>query len=415
MSEDQNSNETTSLHNEHNVSSSLTTSGNFTTCASTGASRFVSSDSSHEVNNDRKKDDEWDYYFTQVSMYYKTKHNESSSNSNSNHCNNTPQAQRQQQPTEMNPKLKSWISNQRKYSQLWEAGLPSPFTSTKISKLKSISFFELSTKWDEVWDDHYHELKEFYELYGHLNVESYIRDLLKNHEDENDQEETTMKKIKTLKKLSQWIIHQRHEYIKYESQSSSSITTPDTDSNANSTTSTMTPYRIRKLDSLGFIWDTSKHAFDIKVKQLQEFKNIHGHLNIPKNHPLLGRWVARQRELYRKRRNDNGDNDDEITNNNSLTEERIQQLENIGLEWISNLKGSACNKSWEKHYQNLSLYKENHGHCNVPKNWKDNKELGSWVRNQRAQYWSMKISKKGPMTRKRVLALEHIGFQWKLR
>mmetsp|Transcript_10057 Transcript_10057/g.12693 ORF Transcript_10057/g.12693 Transcript_10057/m.12693 type:complete len:211 (-) Transcript_10057:263-895(-) len=209
----------------------------------------------------------------------------------------------------------------------------------------------------------------------------------------------------------------------------------------------MTNYRIQKLESIGFIWDSrSDHVFESKLKLLREYKRIHGHLRIPKSNPQLGRWVARQRSLYRSisatkdinahrknkrkrnsavnNKNSPGDNKRETSSESSLpstpdsltlTGERIRQLNEIGFEWISTVKGTAYNNTWGKRYDDLCSYRDKHGNCNVPKNYPYDRALGVWVRNQRSQYWSMKKGKKSPMTLKRVGLLEGAGFQWKLR
>ncbi len=188
-------------------------------------------------------------------------------------------------------------------------------------------------------------------------------------------------------------------------------------------------------------------------------------MQIPKNHPQLGRWVARQRSLYRTidhtdakaavastsiertgcriKFSSNRDEEGQIyrdgtkkrkrygdftkqgsksplsltteSPSSTLTKERIQALNEIGFEWTSTVKGTAFNNAWEKRYNDLCSYRDQHGHCNVPKNYPCDKALGTWVRNQRAQYWSMKKGERSPMTSERVNLLEAVGFKWKLR
>ena len=52
-------------------------------------------------------------------------------------------------------------------------------------------------------------------------------------------------------------------------------------------------------------------------------------------------------------------------------------------------------------------YKRKRRHCNVPTKWKENRQLASWVVNQR--------SRRALLTEDRVRSLEEIGFQWQSR
>ncbi len=54
----------------------------------------------------------------------------------------------------------------------------------------------------------------------------------------------------------------------------------------------------------------------------------------------------------------------------------------------------------------LVRFKEEHGHCNVPRGWSENLELGSWVTTQRYNY------RRGKLSPDRVERLEARGFEW---
>ncbi|MGR3173060.1 MAG: Helicase associated domain protein [Candidatus Scalindua sp.] len=62
--------------------------------------------------------------------------------------------------------------------------------------------------------------------------------------------------------------------------------------------------------------------------------------------------------------------------------------------------------AWDIRYGELKKYKEQFGDCNVPRNWTDNKQLGTWVGTQRANYHSKILSDD------RTKRLEDIGFAW---
>jgi len=67
---------------------------------------------------------------------------------------------------------------------------------------------------------------------------------------------------------------------------------------------------------------------------------------------------------------------------------------------------------WNRRCGELFEYKMIHGHCRVPEEYELNKQLGSWVHNQRRQCRRLKEGKKSPMTNERIKKLEEIGFVW---
>ncbi len=62
--------------------------------------------------------------------------------------------------------------------------------------------------------------------------------------------------------------------------------------------------------------------------------------------------------------------------------------------------------SWDLRFGELRKYRERFGDCNVPSNWTENKQLGRWVRRQRAKY------KEETLSKDRIKHLEDIGFAW---
>jgi hypothetical protein len=77
------------------------------------------------------------------------------------------------------------------------------------------------------------------------------------------------------------------------------------------------------------------------------------------------------------------------------------------------------NKSWEIKWNRriieLIAYKDEHGDCNVPKNYPENKALGLWVATQRKQYRMKEQGQHSQLTEGRVMKLGSIDFTWKLR
>jgi len=64
-------------------------------------------------------------------------------------------------------------------------------------------------------------------------------------------------------------------------------------------------------------------------------------------------------------------------------------------------------RKWWRRFGELEEYKREHGHCNVPQQYKENPQLGSWVNTQRRFYIQNKLSSE------RIEALERIGFESK--
>lgn len=75
--------------------------------------------------------------------------------------------------------------------------------------------------------------------------------------------------------------------------------------------------------------------------------------------------------------------------------------------------------TWQKHYNELKHFREEHGHCSVPQNYLPNKKLGLWVMQQRRQYTlkenRQKSSLNGTAGTERIELLNDIDFVWKVR
>jgi hypothetical protein len=57
-------------------------------------------------------------------------------------------------------------------------------------------------------------------------------------------------------------------------------------------------------------------------------------------------------------------------------------------------------------YNELVAYYDTNGHCNVPRGYEANPQLGHWVHEQRNRY------KKGKLEGNRIAMLNELGFQW---
>jgi len=174
--------------------------------------------------------------------------------------------------------------------------------------------------------------------------------------------------------------------------------------------------------------------------KLLEFKQAHGHCNVPKRYPdnvKLGTWVHTQRIQYRKLISGNTkgtgkekgmangelspggaiDPSLQYTEENAseiaawsveqaqsyrLTDARRIRLEEVGFCWSARegnekttletsgrITRNSYDDQWDAMFDLLVQYKEQYRDCLVPKRYQANPKLGTWVDTQRVQYKKM--------------------------
>lgn len=143
--------------------------------------------------------------------------------------------------------------------------------------------------------------------------------------------------------------------------------------------------RRAKLDDLGFVWNTNDEAWDTRYKQLLSWAEVNGHACVPIANGDLGLWVAKQRQMKRK---------------GKLAAERERLLNEARFTW------DTPSADWNEKFAELVRWKELHGDCRVPFNSPSADGLGWWVNTQR------QAKRKGKMTRERQERLDAIGFIW---
>jgi len=152
----------------------------------------------------------------------------------------------------------------------------------------------------------------------------------------------------------------------------------------------LAPDRIQQLTEVGFEWDPLGTRWEAMFQKLVEFKNEHGHINVPRTSPKyieLANWVQTQRAAKRYGR--------------PIIAKRGKRLEEIGFDW------RRVNRDpWERMLEILIEFKKVHGHCNVPQKGGQHKRLGKWVNTQRTHF------KRGDLKPDRVRQLEEVGFVW---
>lgn len=146
--------------------------------------------------------------------------------------------------------------------------------------------------------------------------------------------------------------------------------------------------RRAQLEQVGVISNPIDAAWEEMFSLLSRYKTRHGDCNVPQRwteNQRLANWVCNQRQFKRK---------------GSLSKARIARLEQHGFVW------NPISDFWEKMFAALVDHKRKHGHCNVPTKWKENRQLASWVVNQR--------SRRALLGEDRIRRLEEAGFQWQL-
>ncbi|MFI5219590.1 MAG: Helicase associated domain protein [Bacteroidia bacterium] len=232
-------------------------------------------------------------------------------------------------------KLGQWMVVQRQH---FKKGTLSP---GKKEKLDVIGF-----QWnvlDAFWEEQFAALAAFKKEHGHFKIPT-----------------------KKMKRLSDWCGHIRDAYKKGK----------------------LSPERIQRIESLGFIWDATENYWQTKYAELKDFISKHGWDNLMprfKQGKDLIVWVRTQRYSYKKEK---------------LPEEKIMLLNMININWAPNAG------LWEKPYRKLVEFKEKFGHVNVSTYDAEYKSLGSWCTGQRRKY------KRNELLPEQIKQLEEIGFQW---
>ena len=237
-----------------------------------------------------------------------------------------------------NPKLAKWVVQQRQNKKR------NRLTKEQIQLLDKIEFVWQPKSRD--WRAMYLRLLEYKKAHGNCNVpQKWSKDM----------------------KLARWVSAQRQE--KSEGK--------------------ITEERLRLLDGIGFEWNRGKPDWEHRFQQLVEYKNKHGHCDIParwkENHQLAS-FVISQRQDRKA---------------GTLTEEQIRRLDEIQFVW--RMQDKISEALWMKKYEQLRGFKEKNGHCLVPK---DIAGLANWVAQQR------KRRKKGLLSDQKLTLLNAIGFIW---
>ena len=339
------------------------------------------------------------------------------------------------------PKLGSSVSTQRTQYSMLKRGKKSTISDEKVEKLEELGF-----QWKSInlgtWEDKFTELREFKIKHGHTCVpihyptnqslgcwvekhrsqysllkrgkKAYLSGRRAQKLDEIGfqwslrNSETGNEHFSTLKQ--EWgrcddpkIYDRNSELAEWVRQQRNQCTPPKRGEK-----SVLNCERKPKQKDLGFQFKVLKtthgEQWEDRFSELKEFKQKYGHTCVPNKYPpnpSLGHWVRKQRALFNHLKNGGKRN---------LSVERVKRLNELNFQW--GLRNSA---TWNKHFSELQEFKQEWGHCNVPQKYEQCPKLGSWVNTQRTQYALLNKGDKSMINDERMLQLETLGFQWKVK
>jgi hypothetical protein len=160
------------------------------------------------------------------------------------------------------------------------------------------------------------------------------------------------------------------------------------------------------LESVRLVDNGDDSRWDDMFKLLLEFKQKHGHFNIPcdcgNENGKLGIWAINRRIDYRAYKRTNGQKGDP---------ERMKRLESIGLvdDLATGYEKGVPQEFWYNMYSQLLEFKQKHGHVKVPQQYNENKKLGRWVNTWRSNYREYKRTNGQKGNPERMKCLESIG------
>mmetsp|Transcript_4222 Transcript_4222/g.5937 ORF Transcript_4222/g.5937 Transcript_4222/m.5937 type:complete len:439 (+) Transcript_4222:42-1358(+) len=76
---------------------------------------------------------------------------------------------------------------------------------------------------------------------------------------------------------------------------------------------------------------------------------------------------------------------------------------------------SSQRNAWDRKFNELLEFKQQHGHCDVPQTYAQNPKLGVWVNKQRMEHKNREDGNISTLTDERLERLQGIGFRWAKR
>ena len=177
--------------------------------------------------------------------------------------------------------------------------------------------------------------------------------------------------------------------------------------------------RIRGLESgVSLFAARRRRSWDESYELLLSYKEEHGHTNVPQSEKPLGAWVNSQRiehAKYLRWIEEDGNEDTELPKT-SMDSRRKKLLDDVDFVW------DAVAHTWITRYEELCDFRQEHGHCVVPRS---NGRLGAWVEKMRIEHkkYNTLLTEENPknsklktiLTQDRVQKLNDIDFVWNVR
>ena len=199
--------------------------------------------------------------------------------------------------------------------------------------------------------------------------------------------------------LARWVRQQQNEYRYWKEGRPSS----------------MFPAKVEKLREVGF--EFKYISMEERIQALLKFKDVHGHYNIPENHPTLGQWMVKQKKAAKKFATDkdcspyfelkieelkslgvivkdpslvpsSASKKDNNTSSKSPASFTVKALSNESFAAQSYTPSEEDEQKWNSFYSDLVEYKKVNGHCDVPPS--AHTPLSYWVTKQHAEYQKIK-------------------------
>jgi hypothetical protein len=153
---------------------------------------------------------------------------------------------------------------------------------------------------------------------------------------------------------------------------------------------TLKKWKYEELVSIGFSFNLKESEFELRMKELEEFRRKYGHTLITgeyKEFAKLASWAIELRK-------------------NPPIGDRKAKLDKAGFVW------DVIDYRWNAKFQELIKYKKKYGHTCVSKKWKKYRYLGLWVERMRS---AKRFGKKGVLNEQKIQLLDSIGFVWEPR
>lgn len=167
----------------------------------------------------------------------------------------------------------------------------------------------------------------------------------------------------------------------------------------------LSKYRIEKMELLGIVWtEQDRHTWSEWFEMAKRYYEEFGDLEIrcdytTKSGENLGNWIVVQRQKYNNK-----------FRGQRLTDDEIEKLNSIGMQWRSN----RPENTWNNWYEIAMEYRREFGDLKVSLDYTtDNGEkLGIWIRDQRQKHNTPTPTNR--LTLEQIEKLEEIGMVWNM-